>query len=242
MRSFTTFTILLLTAVLSTFTNATPITRHPGAAVPADFSSVKSDVAGLNKELDLPRVGREITANSSDETLAAVFTTFFTQIQPLTDQLTYITPENATVADISPVVAQIKIQLTSLISQIQPLADQGGLGDLGGLLDSLRSLLSTITSLLQSLPPVVTGLLEGLGEGLQRSLGGSVLVGNISGDLRDVIFTVADVGHDATSILKIINTLVPGTVSSLRPLLAPFANTIASSGLTDHLSLLGLSN
>lgn len=85
MRSFATITLIIV-AALSTFTNAAPITL-PGASAPG----VKSEVTGLTQKVDLPSIRREneIGASVKAETpsVAVVFTNVFTQIRPLTDQL-----------------------------------------------------------------------------------------------------------------------------------------------------------
>ncbi|KAG1736682.1 uncharacterized protein EDB91DRAFT_1083344 [Suillus paluster] len=226
MRSFTIFTILL-TAVLSTFTNAAPITLPD-----ADIASDKSD---LNK-LGLPAVGREIKISSSGETdvelptpsVAVVFTTVFTQIQPLTDQLNYLTPDNATVAAISPVVAQIKTQLTGAVSQLQALVGQ----DSSVIIASVDGTVPlTVAALATLIADVLTLLFTALGAVLSM----------VTGDVHTEILTLlTDLCGVVTSILHIVATLVPGIVVSLLPLLSPVLSIISSLGLRGLLSLLGL--
>jgi hypothetical protein len=64
----------------------------------------------------------------------------------------------------------------------------------------------------------------------------------VVGDVRaDVLPILADLGYTVTSILAIVVTLVAGIVVSLSPILAPVVAIIASLGLSDLLSLLGLS-
>ncbi|KAG1736611.1 uncharacterized protein EDB91DRAFT_499589 [Suillus paluster] len=223
MRSFTTFTVLF-TALLSTFTNATPIT---------DLASVKSDVTGLNK-LDLPAVGREIKISSSGETdvelpsVAVVFTTVFTQIQPLTNQLTYLTPQNASVAAISPVIAQIKTQLTGAVPQLQALVGQESSVILAPV-DGVVSL--TVAALATLIADVLTLLFTALGAVL------SIVGGDVHAEILPLLTDLCGV---VTSILQIVVTLVGGIIVSLLPLLVPVLSIIVSLGLTGLLSLLGL--
>ncbi|KAG2130900.1 hypothetical protein DEU56DRAFT_740387 [Suillus clintonianus] len=230
MRSFTTFTVLL-TAVLSTFTNAAPITL-PGVSVPT-VPSVKSEVSGLHRELGVPGIGRETQGETAvgipTPSVAVVFTGIFTQIQPLTEQLAYINAENATVAAISPVVAQIKTQLTSAVSQLQALIGQ----DPSVILAPVEgTVLMTVAELATLIAGDLCILFTALGAVLK------VVVGDVR---TEVLPMLADLGCDVTFILKIVVTLVGGIVASLSPLLAPVLAVIASLGLTDLLSLLGLS-
>lgn len=216
MRSFTTFTVLL-TAFCSTFTNAAPISV-PGISVPS-VPSVNPDASGLNKELSL----------TSTPSVAMIFTTAFTQIQPLTDQLTFITADNATVAAISPVVAGIKTQLTSAVSQLQALVGQ----DPSVILAPIEgTVLLTVAELAALIGDDLSLLFTALNAVLKV----------VGGDARaEVLSILADLGYTVTSILAIVVTLVAGIVVSLSPLLAPVAAIIASLGLSDLLSLLGLS-
>ncbi|KAG1765722.1 hypothetical protein EV702DRAFT_1050917 [Suillus placidus] len=232
MRSFITLTVLL-TAVCSTFTSAAPISL-PDVSVPS-VSSVKSDVSSLYKELSLP--GREIKIRSSGDiaveipipSVAVVFTTVFTQIQPLTDQLTFITANNATVAAISPVIAQIKTQLTSAVSQLQALVGQ----DSSVILAPVEGTVSlTVDELAALIASDLCLLFTALGAVLK------VVIGDVRAEVLPIL---TDLGCDVVSILKIVVTLVAGIVASLSPLLAPVVAIIASLGLSDLLSLLGLS-
>lgn len=64
----------------------------------------------------------------------------------------------------------------------------------------------------------------------------------VVGDVRtEVLPLLADLGCTVKVLLEIVVTLVAGIVASLAPLLAPVVATIGSLGLTDLLSLLGLS-
>lgn len=225
MRSFTTFTVLL-TAFCSTFTNAAPISV-PGISVPS-VPSVNSDASGLNKELSLTGLDNK-TGQVSTPSVAMVFTTVFTQIQPLTDQLTFITADNATVAAISPVVAEIKTQLTSAVSQLQALVGQ----DPSVILAPVEG---TVLLTVAELAALIGGDLSLLFTAL------NAVLKVVTGDVRAAVLPIlADLGCDVTSILEIVVTLVAGIVASLSPLLAPVVAIIASLGLSDLLSLLGLS-
>lgn len=93
MRSFAAITVIL-TAALSTFTTAAPITIP---SVPVSVPGVPSEVTGLTQKVDLPNLRRETEINASAESedappqstpsVALVFANVFTQIRPLTDQL-----------------------------------------------------------------------------------------------------------------------------------------------------------
>lgn len=64
----------------------------------------------------------------------------------------------------------------------------------------------------------------------------------VVGDVRaGVLPLLADLGYTVKVLLEIVVTLVAGIVASLAPLLAPVVAIIGSLGLTDLLSLLGLS-
>ncbi|KAG0699525.1 hypothetical protein DFH29DRAFT_808980 [Suillus ampliporus] len=220
MRSSITFTVLL-TAVLSTFTHAVPITP----------------VTGLNRKLGLPGVRREIEGSSSGganvgasiPSVAAVFTAVFTQIQPLTEQLIYVNVDNATVAAISPVVAQIKSQLTSAVPQLQALIGQ----DSSVILAPVEGIVSlTVTELATLIAGDLCLLFTAIGAVLKV----------VVGDVRTAVLPMLiDLGCDVTSILKIVVVLVAGIVSFLAPLLGSVISIIGSLNLDDLLSLLGVS-
>ncbi|OJA13757.1 hypothetical protein AZE42_01552 [Rhizopogon vesiculosus] len=224
MPSFATIT-LILTAALSTLTNAAPITL-PSASIPGDLSSGKSEITDLTQEVDLPSFRRETEISVS---VAVVFTDVFAQIRPLTDQLTYITSENATVASISPVVAQIKTQLTGAVSQLQGLVGK----DSSVILAPVEgTTLMTVGSLATLIAGDLCLLFAALGAVLK------VVVGDVH---TEVLPLLADLGCTVTSLLEIVITLVAGIVTSLTPLLAPVVAILSSLGLTDLLSLLSLS-
>ncbi|KAJ8584960.1 hypothetical protein M405DRAFT_773523 [Rhizopogon salebrosus TDB-379] len=237
MRSFAIITFIIA-AALSTFTNAAPIAL-PGVPLPANIPSVDSKVTSVTQTVDFHGLRRDTEISASIEpeevlpqstpSVAVVFTNLFTQIRPLTDQLTCITTENATVAAISPVVAQIKTQLTCAISQLQGLVGQESSV-------ILAPVEGTASMTVASLSTLIAGDLCLLFTALGAVL--KVVVGDVR---TEVLPLLADLGCTVTSLLEIVITLVVGIVASLAPLFAPVVTIISSLGLSDLLSLLSLS-
>ncbi|KAH7909089.1 hypothetical protein BJ138DRAFT_1127927 [Hygrophoropsis aurantiaca] len=105
MRSFSTLS-LLFTAALSAFTYAAPA-GTPDLKLPFDTTAITGLTSGASA----------LGARATTPGLAVVFTTLQTQISPLAAELTFLTPANATAANITPIVGQIKdCLLTATVS------------------------------------------------------------------------------------------------------------------------------
>lgn len=106
MRSFATITFIIA-AALSTFTNAAPIAL-PGVPLPANIPSVDSKVTSVTQTVDFHGLRRDTEISASIEpeevlpqstpSVAVVFTNLFTQIRPLTDQLSKLSQLDLTPA------------------------------------------------------------------------------------------------------------------------------------------------
>ncbi|KAH7923042.1 hypothetical protein BV22DRAFT_611664 [Leucogyrophana mollusca] len=104
MRSFSTLSVLF-TAALSAFTYAAP--------------TGPTDALKLPNVGDLTKLGSTVPVQTRETpaSVAVIFTNVQETIIPLTDKFTFITPANATAAEITPIIGQIKdCLLTATVS------------------------------------------------------------------------------------------------------------------------------
>ncbi|KAH7924226.1 hypothetical protein BV22DRAFT_1035373 [Leucogyrophana mollusca] len=102
MRSFSTLS-LIFTAALSAFTYAAPATTPD---VQALTNKVESAVSGVDvTSLPLSSVEQR---DETPASVAVILTTLQAQVLPLTEQFTYINSANATAANITPIIAELK--------------------------------------------------------------------------------------------------------------------------------------
>ncbi|KIJ15798.1 hypothetical protein PAXINDRAFT_155375 [Paxillus involutus ATCC 200175] len=241
MHSFSTLSILF-TAALSVFTNAAPISpsgvnlgdalstpqlsgvpntgglnlRAADTVVSGAVQSIESKVTSLNTREDSPSV-------------AVIFSNVITEITPYTEQLTYLVPENATVAIITPIVASIKCSIVAAIPQLQALVGQ----EVSIILAPVEGDVTlTVTELAKIIGSVLCLIFTALGAVLK------VVVGEVSSDVLPIL---TDLGCTITELLEVVVTLVGGIVACLVPLLAPIVGVLSVLELNDFAALLGLS-
>ncbi|KAH7920896.1 hypothetical protein BV22DRAFT_1039299 [Leucogyrophana mollusca] len=102
MRSFSTLS-LLFTAALSAFTSAAPTGPADVTAIGGKLTSAVGAVGAV------PKLGGAVQErDQSPASVAVIFTTLQDKVLPLTDKFTYITPANATAANITPIIVEIK--------------------------------------------------------------------------------------------------------------------------------------
>ncbi|KAF8839799.1 hypothetical protein BDN67DRAFT_1012038 [Paxillus ammoniavirescens] len=240
MHSFSTLSILF-TAALSVFTNAAPIIpsgvnlgdalstpelsgvpstglnlRAADTVVSDAVKSIESKVTTLNTREDSPSV-------------AVIFNNVMIEITPYTEQLTYLVPENATVAIITPIVASIKSSLVAAIPQLQALVGQ----EVSIILAPVEGEVTlTVTELAKIIGADLCIIFTALGAVLK------VVLGEVRSEVLPIL---TDLGCTITELLEIVVTLVGGIVASLVPLLAPIVGVLSVLELDDFAALLGLS-
>ncbi|KIJ64021.1 hypothetical protein HYDPIDRAFT_168121 [Hydnomerulius pinastri MD-312] len=168
-------------------------------------------------------------ARATTPSVAVVFSTVMTEITPYTEQLTYIVPQNATVAIITPIVASIKGSLTAAIPKLQALVGQ----ELSVILAPVEGEVTlTVAALAKIVATALCLIFTAIGAVLK------IVVADVSVEVLPIL---ADLGCTVTALLQVVVPLVGGLVAALLPLLAPVVGIISTLGLTDLSSLLGLS-
>ncbi|KAF9218885.1 hypothetical protein BS17DRAFT_761793 [Gyrodon lividus] len=189
--------------------------RDVDATVSNAVKSVETKVSTLNAREDSPSV-------------AVIFNEVMIEIAPYTEQLTFIVPENATVAIITPIVSSIKDSFLAAIPKLQALVGQEVSVILAPVEGEVILTVSELAKLIGTdLCLVFTAL-------------GAVLKVVFSEVRTDVLPILTDLGCTITSVLEVVVVLVGGIVASLIPLLAPIVGVLSVLELNDFAALLGL--
>ncbi|KAI0367263.1 hypothetical protein BV20DRAFT_1037777 [Pilatotrama ljubarskyi] len=224
MFSFSTISVFA-TVALSAFTSALPLAGR-GLPVVGDLSAVTDVTSGL------PVVGGILGRNDVPKGIAAIFADVQTQIAPATEQLKFVTKQNATVAAVTGPVNEIKTALTNAVSLVQGLAGQpievilasvDGTGKLA--VDEVATILAAlITTIFTALGAVLTLLGGAIEPALFELLAG---VGALVGTLL-------------AAVLALVGAVLTDLVALLAPLLADVVPFILTLNVATIFSLLGL--
>ncbi|KAH7906498.1 hypothetical protein BJ138DRAFT_1105094 [Hygrophoropsis aurantiaca] len=221
MRSFGTLS-LLFTAALSAFTYAAP--ASPDASVVLDKVT---GVVGDSKPdvLSSALTGRDDTPQS----IAVIITTVQAQIQPLTEKLTFINSDDATIDSITPIVAEIK---TCLLTATESLKLLNG-ADISVILAPVEG---TVALTVAAVGQLVGGLLCTLFAAI------GCLLKVVVGDVRAaVLVLLVDLCGVVAGLLQVVLGLVGGLLAMVLTILTPTVLAVIKLlGSVELLTCLGI--
>ncbi|KAE9390127.1 hypothetical protein BT96DRAFT_946361 [Gymnopus androsaceus JB14] len=159
-----------------------------------------------------------------------------TSLTPLIEELSqlargllaYITTENCTVADLTPIVYDIKVVLTGAIKDVESLTGVA----LITVLTTVEGVVLTVSDVAQ----LVFGLLTLIFGGLS-----AVLKVAYNLDANVIIPLLAEVAELVATLLQLILQLVDGLLACLLPFLGSILTIIISLGISDEYSFLNIS-
>ncbi|KAH7915623.1 hypothetical protein BJ138DRAFT_1141313 [Hygrophoropsis aurantiaca] len=222
MRSFGTLS-LLFTAALSAFTYAAP-------AGPADTSAVLDKVSGAAGEVKPDALSSALAGrDDAPQSIAVIFATTQSQIETLSKQLTAITPETATIDNITPIVAEIKTCLLSATGSLNLLVG----ADLSLILAPVEGVVAlTVAEVGQLVGGLLCTLFVAIG----------CLLDVIVGDVRTaVLVLLVDLCGVVAGLLQVVLGLVGGLLVVVFALLTPTVLAVIKLlGSVELLTCLGI--
>ncbi|KAH7913504.1 hypothetical protein BJ138DRAFT_1145859 [Hygrophoropsis aurantiaca] len=224
MRSFGSLS-LLFTAALSAFTYAAP-------AVSTDASAVLNKVSGAAGDVKPDVLSSTPALASRDDTpqsIAVIFTTAQAQLEPLTEKLTSITSEDATLDNITPIVAEIKTCLLTATGSLKLLVG----ADLSVILAPVEG---TVALTVAAVGELVGGLLCLIFAAV------GCLLNVVVGDVRAAVLPLlVDLCGVVAGLLQVVLGLVGGLLAVVLTILTPTVLAVIKLlGSVDLLTCLGI--
>ncbi|KAG8221706.1 hypothetical protein J3R82DRAFT_1993 [Butyriboletus roseoflavus] len=222
-------------------TNLPSVPLPTGTTLPVSEGEAKSAIGAVHARHVITAINSiqsdvsDVRVRTATPSLAVIFDTISTEIQPYTEQLTYLVPSNSTITEITSIIGSIKAPIVAAIPQLQALAGQ----EASIILASVDAVAGDAGLTVSQVAGIVGGHVD-----LVLSAAGNVLNvtsaegGDIVADVKGVL---TDLGYILTSLVGATVPLVDGLSASLTSVVTPVDSVMSDLDLIDLAILLDLS-
>jgi len=222
MRSFTAV-LSIATLAFTALTSAAPVDLTSLPVVGGVVNTVDNTVGPLVGDLGVKR--------DAQRGVQAILIDVQTQLQPITDKLTFCTVENATVSALTPVFNDLTTVLGSVVSEVQGLVGQPAEIILASATGTVQL---TVVEVAQIVANVMTLVFTALGAVLKVVGGDVAALQPLLNAVGHAVFTLLN------AVLTTVGSVVGGLLSAVVGLIQTVVPIVLQLNLNEVISLLGL--